>query len=101
MNVTVPQGVVSGQTVQLQTPAGMVKVTVPPNMSPGMTFQIQLGAQQPTPKVHVAQPQLLAITVPHGVVSGQLLQLQTPTGQVVQIRVTPNMKPGMVINVKV
>jgi len=31
------------------------------------SFQIQLSAQQPTPRVHAAQPHLLTITVPQGV----------------------------------
>ena len=43
MNVTVPQGVMPGQLLQLQTPSGqVVSVAVPAGMAPGGVFQIQV-----------------------------------------------------------
>ena len=42
-NVTVPQGVMPGQLLQLQTPSGqVVSVAVPAGMAPGGVFQIQV-----------------------------------------------------------
>ena len=40
--------------MQVQTPSGVMQVQVPPDLQPGMTFQIQVPKQQsnPRPKPH-------------------------------------------------
>jgi hypothetical protein len=43
MNITVPQGVIPGQLIQVQTPSGqLVSVAVPAGVAPGAMFQIQV-----------------------------------------------------------
>ena len=54
MMVTVPDGLSGGQTLPVQTPAGMMAVQIPPGLSAGQTFQIPVPlpaqpiVQQPT-----------------------------------------------------
>jgi hypothetical protein len=62
MNVTVPPGVSSGQTVCVQTPAGMsVTAVVPAGVGAGQVFQLAIPTAPPPPPVvqavAVASPQ--------------------------------------------
>eukprot|EP00746_Dinoflagellata_sp_MGD_P033746 gnl/MRDRNA2_/MRDRNA2_180608_c0_seq1.p1 gnl/MRDRNA2_/MRDRNA2_180608_c0~~gnl/MRDRNA2_/MRDRNA2_180608_c0_seq1.p1 ORF type:complete len:333 (-),score=27.59 gnl/MRDRNA2_/MRDRNA2_180608_c0_seq1:124-1122(-) len=42
MNVQVPEGVTSGQTIQIQTSSGPMNVVVPAGVSAGQSFQVQV-----------------------------------------------------------
>ena len=43
MNITIPQGVVAGQVLQVQTPDGRtVQIPVPAGAQPGMVFQVRV-----------------------------------------------------------
>ena len=49
MQVTVPEGVLPGQMVQVQAPSGqMVQVQVPAGLQPGQPLQIQMPASGQT-----------------------------------------------------
>jgi len=63
--------------------------------NPSFSQQQQLARQQT-----LQNPQLLSVVIPPGVVSGQTLQLQTPTGQMVQVQVPPGMKAGQSFQIK-
>ena len=45
VNVTVPQGVCGGQSLQVNTPVGPLCVQVPPMLREGDTFTVELPAQ--------------------------------------------------------
>ena len=46
VQVTVPPGVVPGQTIAVQSSAGLVQATVPPSCGPGSTFVVSVAAGQ-------------------------------------------------------
>ena len=52
---------------------------------------------QPQPQ---PQPQLINVTIPSGAVAGQTLQIQTLTGEKINVAIPPNMKAGMNFQVK-
>ena len=57
MQVTVPQGMQGGMTMQVQAPTGMMQVQIPMGLVPGQAFQIQVpGMAQPA--MAVAQPMM-------------------------------------------
>jgi hypothetical protein len=67
-----------------------------------MNFQIQLNTQQQQQSLPVnQQPRIIKVTVPQGAVAGQTIQLQTPMGQMVKVVIPPNMRPGMMFQVRV
>ena len=49
MIISLPQGVFGGQPLQVQTPAGLVSVTVPAGLTPGSTFEITVPGAQAWP----------------------------------------------------
>ena len=51
MAVQVPDGLTGGQSLQVQTPTGLMAVQIPPGLTAGQSFQIQLPMAPP-----VAQP---------------------------------------------
>ena len=52
MMVQVPAGLSGGQSLQVQTPAGLMAVQIPPGLTAGQSFQMQVPVQ-PT---QTAQP---------------------------------------------
>ena len=52
MMVQVPAGLSGGQSLQVQTPAGLMAVQIPPGLTAGQSFQMQVPAQPTQP----AQP---------------------------------------------
>ena len=52
MMVQVPVGFSGGQSLQVQTPAGLMAVQIPPGLTAGQSFQMQVAAQPTQP----AQP---------------------------------------------
>merc|ERR1712224_434630 len=42
MSAQVPQGATPGQTLQIQTASGLLDVVVPPGVSEGQSFQVQV-----------------------------------------------------------
>merc|ERR1711907_238364 len=73
MGITIPQGAVAGQTLQVSVPAPVnytiLNVTIPNGATPGMVLSVQTahGMQQ--------------ITIPQGAVAGQTLQVSVPAPQ--------------------
>ena len=60
MNITVPQGVVPGQLIQIQTPSGqLVSVAVPAGIAPGAMFQIQVSNMSNQTKKKTSDEELL------------------------------------------
>lgn len=55
--VTVPNGVVSGQIIHVDTPAGLMQVVVPPGYGPGMQFGMHIPADGGLPEVPPPPPQ--------------------------------------------
>ena len=47
MAVAVPQGMQGGMQLQVQTPGGLMQVTIPQGLGPGATFEMMVPAQQP------------------------------------------------------
>merc|ERR1719271_899635 len=70
MNVTVPQGMTGGQPLQVQTPAGLMQVTIPAGLGPGASFEIlvpmvqQPAAQVAAPVAPPPQPQVIVQQAP-------------------------------------
>lgn len=62
MEVSVPKGIEGGQTIQVQTPLGLVSATVPAGLTAGDTFSIQLPVIQAT----VVQPVQPIAAIPAG-----------------------------------
>lgn len=52
LSVTVPNNAVPGQTLQIQTPTGLIQVQVPAGLKPGQVFQVAYAA----PQIVTAQP---------------------------------------------
>ena len=48
--VECPQGVVGGMDIQVQTHAGLMKVTVPQGVQPGATFLVRIKPREPNPQ---------------------------------------------------
>ena len=55
---------------------------------------------QPVPPP-VAAPTILTVTVPQGVVAGQQIQLKTPTGQLVNVKVPEGCGPGSQFKIQI
>ena len=49
MMVQVPAGLSGGQSLQVQTPAGLMAVQIPPGLTAGQSFQMQVPAQPTQP----------------------------------------------------
>ena len=102
MSVQVPQGMMGGMMIQVQTPAGLMQVQIPQGLYPGQTFQMQvpMPARPPVPPVLAEAPPLhLGITIPEGVAPGMPLDLLAPDGRRVRILVPEGMHPGMKLQV--
>jgi hypothetical protein len=108
MLVTVPAGSTSGTRVRVQTPAGLVEVTIPAGVNPGQSFEIQYElptsgggvcepAAAPQPPAFSSTSQLqhrtMLVTVPPGSTPGTRVRVQTPAG-LVEVKVPAGVAPG-------
>ena len=99
-----PQRSTVAVTGQAQQKAPIMGVLLKSNTTKNSTKALQKSSvsqqQQLARQQTLQNPQLLSVVIPPGVVSGQTLQLQTPTGQMVQVQVPPGMKAGQSFQIK-
>ena len=98
MQIPVPDGVQSGQSIEFETPDGRVYgAVVPPNVAPGDSFVVEVEAAVPTlaaPSPAVAPTLQMEIPVPAGVNAGQVIEVQSPAGVQYSVEVPPGVEPG-------
>jgi hypothetical protein len=105
MSVQVPQGMMGGMMIQVQTPAGLMQVQIPQGLYPGQTFQMQvpMPARPPVPPVlpvlAEAPPLHFGITIPESFTPGMPLEVLAHDGRRVRVIVPPGMRPGMQLQV--
>ena len=63
MMVQVPAGLSGGQSLQVQTPAGLMAVQIPPGLTAGQSFQMQVPAQ-PTQTAQPVAPMPVVAPMP-------------------------------------
>ena len=56
MMVQVPAGMSGGQTLQVQTPAGLMSVQIPPGLTAGQSFQMKVPLPPQQTQPAIAQP---------------------------------------------
>ena len=92
MQVQIPPFCHPNTTVQLESPAGTIRVQVPrgatSDKSYNDTFDVR-RPDQPTPP-----PGTILVTVPAGTPPGATLQVTTPDGQPLMAQVPPGIAPG-------
>jgi hypothetical protein len=99
MMVPVPIGVGPGHILRVQTPAGLMQVTVPPHAIPGQMFEMMVpGAPPPPPPQPMyaqppPQPQVQKLSAVAVVPGGQQMQVQTPAGMM-NVTVPVGIQPG-------
>ena len=59
MSVQVPQGMMGGMMIQVQTPAGLMQVQIPQGLYPGQTFQMQVPMPARQPQMMMQQQQMM------------------------------------------
>lgn len=93
ISVQVPPGVTSGQTLQIQTPSGLMNVVVPDGVSEGQTFQVQVPVA-PTPQIVTVQatPVPVAPTPQTQVVTAQATKVAPASGAPNADEDNPNME---------
>jgi len=80
MTAVVPSNVFGGMQLRVTTPHGLMEVTVPPGMGPGMAMEMWVP-QLVTPNPGVQHRLCRAnVIIPVGVCGGQQLCVQTPAG---------------------
>ncbi len=101
LNITCPEGAASGSTVQVAHPTTQapLAVTVPPGISPGMTFQVQIPDEMLVGKaVAVAAPVPPVMAQPAVAAPVQPVMAQPVVGQPVAAMpgvAMPGAAPGM------
>jgi len=108
VRITIPNGVVSGNRMNVNLPNGkQVQVVVPQGMRSGMQMTINYEDNLYAPVVphiptHVPQThkqqktvqKTVQITIPNGVKPGNQITVNLPNGKSVKITVPNGMKPG-------
>ena len=104
VRITIPNGVVSGNRMNVNLPNGkQVQVVVPQGMRSGMQMTINYEDNLCAPVVpqipaHVPQThkqqKTVQITIPNGVRPGNQITVNLPNGKSVKITVPNGMKPG-------
>lgn len=111
MEVEVPQGVRAGQVIGVTVPDGrQAALTVPEGSLPGSTLSLSFdpvagtlslrmlpsaegAAVEPSNELHLSRDassgQVMVVQIPAGVAPGQLLGINVPTGQQINVAV-PN-----------
>jgi len=64
MSVQCPPNVYPGTALNIQTPGGLMRISVPQGVSPGMTFQVAVPLQQPAIPIVRPQPVQMAPMMP-------------------------------------
>eukprot|EP01044_Picomonas_judraskeda_P012470 COSAG03_NODE_1786_length_3522_cov_474.402279_1_plen_420_part_10 len=108
MAIECPEGVEAGQTLLVTGPDGEdVQVVVPEGVSPGDTFEVDVGgggedeAGAPDQGEWTPRSGMMDITVPEGVEPGQALLITTPAGQDVEVVVPEGFEPGDTFQVSI
>lgn len=71
VQVTVPEGVRTGQEIQVQTSAGLMRVTVPEGATPGSAFLVRLPPPQRQQPMQYQQQQPMQYQQPYQQYPGQ------------------------------
>jgi hypothetical protein len=96
--VQCPAGVSPGQTFQANVGGRVVAVRVPPNGSAGMLMNIQVPAAAPV--AQAPQPGQAQIRIPPGVMPGQQIRANVG-GRTIQVTVPQGYSQGMLLTVQV
>jgi hypothetical protein len=82
-------------------PAPPAMAPAPPGLAPQPQNPPSMAAIPEAPPAPAAAPTSMTITVPPGVVSGQVLTVTMPNGQVVNVQVPPGCPPGSQFTISV
>ena len=82
-------------------PAPPAMAPAPPGLPPQPQNPPSMAAIPEAPPAPAAAPTSMTITVPPGVVSGQVLTVTMPNGQVVNVQVPPGCPPGSQFTISV
>lgn len=77
MMVTVPSGCYGGQPLQVQTPAGLMQVRLPPPPPP-LSIAAKLSPASPAARNCSQRIRLLQVTIPAGLQPGQQFEMLVP-----------------------
>ena len=97
----VPPQPIAAPPPQTQAPPSMAAIpqpTAPPQPAP---IPPEPAVSPPQPITAPTPPSILTVTVPEGVIAGQQIQIRTPSGQLVNIKVPEGCGPGSQFKIQV
>ena len=115
MAATVPPGMAGGMQLRVQTPAGLMQVSIPTGLQAGMTFEMWVPSGSPPPPQpapiaplpaapYMPSHQKMQVAVPQGMSGGMPLRVQCP-GSVgcglVQVTIPAGLSGGMYFEIMV
>eukprot|EP01047_Picozoa_sp_COSAG01_P028601 COSAG01_NODE_1927_length_8881_cov_51.056479_9_plen_445_part_00 len=104
ISVQVPAGWRQGTPLQVQLPTGqLLPVNVPAGARPGSVFQVPAPQMPPAhnPEAWGGSASAVSVQVPAGWRQGTPLQVQLPTGQIMNVSVPAGTQPGSLFQVPV